>query len=108
MCGIQESLFSTVTPKNLADDTSMIGVYSNNFFILLLLITYGMLVKVYIFIISGVAFSCRVKCINSIFPGLYIEEDTFHEFIYFNQYIVCFFNKNMPIAPSNKNVCIKH
>ena len=49
-----------------------------------------------------------LKCINSIFPGLYIEEDTFHEFIYFNQYIVCFFNKNMPIAPSNKNVCIKH
>ena len=35
-----------------------------------------------------------------------MQEVTFHEFIYFNQYIVCFFNKIMPTVPSNKNVCI--
>ena len=35
-----------------------------------------------------------------------MQEVTFHEFIYFNQYIVCFFNEILSTVPSNKNVCV--
>ena len=47
-----------------------------------------------------------VKVHKTAFSQVYMQEVTFHEFIYFNQYIVCFFNKTMPTVPSNKNVCI--
>ena len=35
-----------------------------------------------------------------------MQKVTFHEFIYFNQYIVCFFNEILSTVPSSRNVCI--
>ena len=57
---------------------------------------------VLIFFISSAAFSFWVKVHKTAFSQVYMQEVTFHEFIYFNQYIVCFFNKIMPTVPSNK------
>ena len=65
-----------------------------------------MFVKIFIFFISGVAFSCWVKVHKTTFSQVYMQEVTFHEFIYFNQYIVCFLNEILSTVTSNKNVCI--
>ena len=47
-------------------------------------------------------FSCWVKVHKTAFTQVYMKEVNFHEFIYFNQYIVCFFNEILPTVPSNK------
>ena len=52
-----------------------------------------MLAKVLIFFISGVAFSCWGKVHKTAFSQVYMQEVAFHEFIYCNKYIVCFFKQ---------------
>ena len=47
-----------------------------------------------------------LKCIKQHFPRFICKRLLFHEFINFNQYIVCLFNKILPTDLRNKNVCI--